>query len=307
MGSFRVEEYHVTDETRRLWQTELDMADVLLCICRQFNLKIWACFGTLLGAARHKGFIPWDDDLDFVMMRPDYDKLVTLCRQGKVNAFLPTNYSFDSEDISVLKLRRSDTTAIHPQKKWGKNVNNGVWIDVFCLDVAPDDVQSVKKEFVKLNTEERLYRNRKIAFYAMVASPSYVIRHALIRLYFVFRSCEGLRNSIENRLRNCEDRFSGDKIWPYLCWSLAKSIDKVPIYSSSWFDKTVMLPFEDRCFPCPAGWEQLLVEQYGDWQIPVMGGSLHEGAEIDLNNPYDRIISERLSKMPLWKRYAHLH
>lgn len=59
-----VENYYVTDNTRRLWNVELDMADVLLKVCQRFNLRIWAYFGTLLRAARHKGFIPWNDDLD---------------------------------------------------------------------------------------------------------------------------------------------------------------------------------------------------------------------------------------------------
>ena len=71
-------DYPVSELTQKIWRIELDLADVLLDMCNKYNLKIWAAYGTLIGAARHKGFIPWDNDLDFVMMRSDYDKLLNL-------------------------------------------------------------------------------------------------------------------------------------------------------------------------------------------------------------------------------------
>lgn len=302
-----VENYYVTDNTRRLWSIELDMADVLLKVCQRFNLRIWAYFGTLLGAARHKGFIPWDDDLDFVMMREDYDHLTELVKKGIVEPFLPSNYSFDIDDISVLKLRRCDTTAIHPQKRWGSNMNHGVWIDVFCLDVAPDDTMSESDWFKSLNSDERLYRNRVFLYYAMIDNLSFKFRHAIVRLYFVFHSLKKLRVSIENRMRSCKQKYSGEIIWPYMCWGLAKEYDKVPRYEKVWFENTVWLPFEDRELPCPSGWEHCLAAQYGDWKIPIMGESLHEGVEIDLDKPYEVFIKERLSKMSFLKRYAYRH
>ena len=302
-----IDNYIVSEETRRLWNVELDLADVLLDVCQRFDLHIWACFGSLLGAARHKGFIPWDDDLDFVMMREDYDHLTELVKKGIVNPFLPSNFAFDIDDISVLKLRRCDTTAIHPQKRWGSNMNQGVWVDVFCLDVAPDNVTSEINWFKELNSDERLYRNRVFLYYAMIDNFSYKLRHALVRWYFVFHSLKRLRYSIEDRMRSCKQKYSGKTIWPYLCWGLVKEYEKVPRYEKVWFDKTIWLPFEDRKLPCPVGWEHLLVVQYGDWKTPIIGGSLHEGVEIDLDRPYEEVIKERLSKMPFWKRYAYKH
>lgn len=65
----------VTAQTKRIWNIQLNLAARLLEVCKKHNLKIWCDGGTLLGAIRHKGFIPWDDDMDFAMMRKDFDIL----------------------------------------------------------------------------------------------------------------------------------------------------------------------------------------------------------------------------------------
>ena len=108
-------------------------------------------------------------------------------------------------------------------------------------------------------------------------------------------------------MRSCKQKYSGEIIWPYLCWGLAKELDKVPRYEKVWFENTVWLPFEDRELPCPVGWEHCLAAQYGDWKIPIIGEPLHEGVEIDLDKPYEVFIKERLSKMSFIKRYAYRH
>jgi lipopolysaccharide cholinephosphotransferase len=233
------EDYPVSEQTKRLWSLELEMADVLLNICKKYNLQIWACFGTLLGAARHKGFIPWDDDLDFVMMRPDYDRLVQLCQKKEVLELLPKNYAFDNEDISVLKLRCSNTTAITSLYKWCDKFNQGVWIDVFCLDIAPDVMDSESlHEYERIKAKVRIYRNRKLTYYAMNKSPKFVLRHALIRFFFIFRSLEGFRIELEDFFRSNNTKHSGKFVWPFLIWSLAKDVKKVPRYEVAWFKNT---------------------------------------------------------------------
>ena len=300
------EDYPVSEETKQLWRLELEMSDVLLEFCQRHNLKIFACYGTLIGAARHKGFIPWDDDIDFVMMREDYDKLLQLAKEGGAN-LLPDNYSFDTEDISVIKLRRNDTTMINPSYRWSKDINQGVWVDVFCLDVAPDNFAAEREKYDNLKKRIRMYRNYRLGYFAYVPSIRYAVGHLFLKIVFLFNNLKGHRKQTEDVFRNDAKLYSGKKVWGFLIWSILKDTGKVAIYDKSWFDDIVMLPFEDRELPCPIGWEQLLTAQYGDWRTPVKGGSQHEGTYVNVERPYTEYIETKLMAMPWWKRYWYKH
>ena len=300
------EDYCVSENTRRLWAVEMELADVLLDFCQKHDLKVYACYGTLIGAVRHKGFIPWDDDMDFVMMRDDYDRLLQLIKvEG--GRLLPENYSFDTDDISVLKLRRNDTTMLQASYRLGKT-NQGVWIDVFCLDVAPDNLAEADTgRYDRLRSQIRMDKNYKLRYYAYVPTLHFFVGHLLLKVYFFFKDINRHRKEIEDELRLDAQKYSGQKVWGYVFWSSVYETRKISVYDRSWFDDTVMLPFEDRQLPCPAGWEQLLAVQYGDWRTPVKGGSQHEGACIDLDMPYREFVESRLKAMPWWTRYWYKH
>ena len=70
--------YLISKEMKQVWACELDLLKKLLQVCEKYNLKCWADAGTLIGAIRDHGFIPWDDDIDVAMLREDYDKLVSI-------------------------------------------------------------------------------------------------------------------------------------------------------------------------------------------------------------------------------------
>ena len=110
--------YTVDEKTKRVWAVQLEMLDEVERICKANGLKYFADSGTLIGAIRHEGYIPWDDDIDLVMLREDYDKFVQkiwcsrLCIQRKI-IFAATPRSETARPAAAMKkIKRRDITAV---------------------------------------------------------------------------------------------------------------------------------------------------------------------------------------------------
>lgn len=135
--SFFVEEercgFLVTREMKKIWAIALDQLLKFDAVCKKYNLKYFLSYGSLLGAIRHKGFIPWDDDMDVLMLREDYDKLLTLGKEFQYPYFLQTPYSDPGYYFSYAKMRNSNTTCITTQFRFQK-INWGQNFDIFPLD-----------------------------------------------------------------------------------------------------------------------------------------------------------------------------
>ncbi len=124
-------------EFQQLRRVELDILKEFEKVCEQLQLKYYCIYGTALGAIRHKGYIPWDDDIDVGMPRKDYDVFVE-----KAQMLLPENYFVQThmnehEYLNPFaKLRKSDTTFIEIASKEAC-INHGIYIDIFPLDGYP--------------------------------------------------------------------------------------------------------------------------------------------------------------------------
>lgn len=115
------------------------------CVANDINYSL--AYGTLIGSIRHKGFIPWDDDLDIIMLRPDYEKF---CRTFKANGYEVVSRE-TRKDCLISFARVCDTrkTYIKTMEPWIRNVGDlGVWIDIFPIDSVPDDFDSYHKMYL---------------------------------------------------------------------------------------------------------------------------------------------------------------
>lgn len=114
----------------------LRMLKIIDYICIQHGLEYWLCSGTLLGAVRHKGFIPWDDDLDICMMRDDYEKFLMICSKELPNdLFLQTHDTEASYDYLPLPCKIRDMKSlIISEGTQNKKYNQGLFIDIFPAD-----------------------------------------------------------------------------------------------------------------------------------------------------------------------------
>lgn len=141
-------DFLVTAERKKVWAIELDLLNQVDTICRKYGLQYFLIGGSLLGAVRHYGFIPWDDDIDIVLPRKDYEKFLTLKDKFSYPYFLQTPYTDPGFYYSIAKLRNCRTSAIdYPFLYQGFNM--GIFIDIVPLDDVMNE--GARERFEKIN------------------------------------------------------------------------------------------------------------------------------------------------------------
>ena len=131
--------YTISAEMKKLWAVELDLLAEFDRVCRKNNLTYYAFCGTLLGAVRHSGFIPWDDDIDVVMFREDFKKLSEVAEEEFQHPyFFQTPFSDPGLVMGGCRLRNSDTTVSNDVEFKRPYKNKGIFIDLFVNATVPD-------------------------------------------------------------------------------------------------------------------------------------------------------------------------
>lgn len=289
-----IDGYVVSAETKKLWEVELDLAKHLLEVCNKYNLKIWASGGTLLGAVRHKGFIPWDDDMDFCMMREDYNKLVEIGPTEFKDPYFFQSYYTDSFWGGMIKIRRSDTTMI-PSHYQLREYNMGVFIDVFVMDAIPDDKNEFQLLYKKVRFLRKLLHNNNI-IHTEYLSLIRRVKHAIVSLFFKFISPISIQRRIVDLLSSYSINDNKECGLIDFCALSNMDISKVIRGEKYCYDKTIMMPFQDMMLPAPEGYDHLLRRQYGEYMIPVRAKQLHTNIVIDCERSYKEVLMELKSK-----------
>lgn len=141
-------DFYVDESRKKVWAICLDLLREFDSICRKHNLRYFLSFGSLLGAIRHNGFIPWDDDMDVCMLREDYEKLLTLKDEFSGPYFLQQPCCDNGYYFSFAKLRNSNTSGIVTAFVHS-NFNQGLFLDIFPLDSHRKESEEVEFEQMK--------------------------------------------------------------------------------------------------------------------------------------------------------------
>ena len=132
-----MESERANTKLRQLQHCEIDILDEFVRLCKKHELKYWLIAGTLLGAVRHKGFIPWDDDIDVAMPREDYDRFFEICKEElDPRYFYQTSETDEHYFLTYAKLRKKDTE-VYEERFRDSKFYKGVFIDIFPLDFSP--------------------------------------------------------------------------------------------------------------------------------------------------------------------------
>lgn len=282
--------YLVKAEIKELWAVQLDLLSEFDRVCKKYDLKYILDFGTLLGAVRHNGFIPWDDDLDVSMLREDYDKLMKIGPKEFTHPyFLQNHYTDKGYDLSVAKLRRSDTTLIEIENlKHKSQYNHGIFIDIFVWDNIPTNDL---KELEVLN--QKLF-GAYSHLYVMKHRPSLNDRIKLpltLLRYLFYKLLYGSSEKEYRRLYAMATQFSKSDYVANLMYL------KSECRLRKWHEDLTEIAFEGMMFPVPADYDELLTDCYGDYMVPVRGASDHTIVYFDANRPYKEVIKERGYKL----------
>lgn len=291
--------YLVTSEVKGLWAVCLDLLESFKKVCAKYHLRYFAAYGTLIGAMRHNGFIPWDDDLDLVMPRKDYEELCRHAEEFKYPYFLQMEKNDVGFSRPFARLRNSETTAVQKIEDFGKRIhyNQGIFIDIFPIDSFPDDEKDLelfvskttqlKNKMLKFSRwstryiryqdeKSRLKIKEKVRYFI-----SLILQFSMERLK--------LQNPYVRQLDKASQSFNDSNTGlcgvPYI-WKAGKKW----VWKKEWFEETIEVPFEMISISVPKNYDEILSTIYGNWREFVVGKNTHGELLFDTSVSYKEFI-----------------
>lgn len=278
--------YKVKDNTYGIadFQTELlDILRIFMDICDKYGLRWWASGGTCIGALRHNGFVPWDDDLDVAMPRPDYEKLWSLREEiNKDSRYIITRTSEEKNyHHRVMQLVDTQTTFIHARSA-DEDVEHGVYIDILPMDACAPG---------KLSYYRQVMNAMIFSVYNIQCLPEYNDGKAVSRMTDIALKLIRRPKARYRIWKHCEKQMVRYN------WETAKQIAHLSCdtksmlhpYDASWFSTVKKHKFEDIEINLPIGAEKYLTQYFGDFmQLPPEKSRhpVHNTKLIDLEHPY---------------------
>ena len=252
------------EETRvlaRVHGVQLGLLHEVDRICREHGIAYMAVHGTLLGAVRHRGFIPWDDDADIAMPRPEYDRFLEIARRE-----LREPYFLQTPDREpgcffggYTKLRDSRTAALEERNR-GRKFNQGIWIDIFPLDRCPSDPRARER------LERRIARRQRVLIYKCWRSGGGMVTglpRRRRRLYKLAAKVVPYGLLLRRVDRLCRSSRGKDTLSILACYYRGTR-GNVNVYRAEECRELIRLPFEDMMIPVSAHWHEWLVRRYGE-------------------------------------------
>lgn len=244
-------------DSKKLKEYEVKVLDEFVKICKEHDIPYFITYGTLLGAVRHKGFIPWDDDIDVHLAPNDYYKFKEIMKDNpNPKVFYQAIETEKYYPLPFAKLRMNNTMALETKMK-GLPIHHGIYIDIFPLVPYPDDKKAQKLfsrnlTIIYLLLEADLHDKGKYNTYGKLGKVLSKIFKIIPRTW---------RNSIAKKMLKKLIMYKG-KYHEYI-----DVIDRVS-FPSDCFDKTTKVSFEGKQYDAPKDYDRFMTSLYGDYMTP---------------------------------------
>lgn len=267
------------EQLELLKKCQLEILAEFVKVCEQLGLRYYLMWGTLLGAIRHQGYIPWDDDIDVGMPREDYEKFMKLGQKRlPKHMFIQSCFTDEEYLVYFSKIRNSNTTFI--ETLMGKmKINHGIFIDIYPIDNYPENIKAARA----INKKAVLYDRRIMCEYIWTGSVSFKLKQMIKKMIL------GLFMPSVKKVACKREQLYKDIPSSKLCIIAG---ERKPTFAE-WYGEGVDVFFEGMNLKAPKEWDKLLTHLYGDYMKlpPVEERVAHHDVDvIDVERPYTDYI-----------------
>lgn len=258
------------NDIKDIQREELRILKTFDTICKKHNINYTLAYGTLIGAMRHQGFIPWDDDVDTVMTRESYDYLKTIIEKELPDDMFFTDGDIEDQYWYGFGKIRSKNIEMKEKSTTYTGIHQGVWIDIFPFDALPNDPIE-KAEFIH---KIKSLHNKFVMFVYTYASPKQNLPNRLIRGSLrIFNILTHRWNPFLKKWYKEREalmtRYNSDQSLQdltCLCDNVKEEDYDLLKISKDEINDIIYVDFEGEKFPVPRAYDRILSSFYGDWR-----------------------------------------
>ncbi|MBQ8116579.1 MAG: LicD family protein [Lachnospiraceae bacterium] len=280
-------DFNISKMMKCAWAAQLEVLSDVIDVCQKHSIQYYSFWGTLLGAVRHKGFIPWDDDIDICMLREDYMAFLEVVQSELPSSFCVLNvYNEDEYENTFTRITNShaiDLSEEHLIRYHGCPFVVG--IDIFPLDRVPVTAERIDLQSSIASMITQMIGLAKYADKQQDLSVTESVKQSIAEGIAVIEETLGARVNSDrsdlNRLRQLFDHTAmlgnsekGEYLTSYPEYAQGKGF----LLEENWFAKDAAhkMPFENIKINVPSDWDKVLQALYGDYMIPVKGSADHD-------------------------------
>ena len=265
-----------------IWDAEQSILDEIDRVCRENGLRYSLAYGTLIGAIRHQGFIPWDDDVDIMMPREDYDRLIALWPTAASKAFVVDNCDDHPDSVNNFsKIRKNHTTFLQFEVERTRSYHKGFFVDLFPADRVPEGRLAQMIQFLDFSLNLLYNRGAPSGNGGVIGLAERILLGIMPKKRY---------HSLSLRFGRRSRRWNQFNRGQYVMPSTIR--DCRLYYPADFFDHLELVRFRGKDYFTVKDWDYALRLEYGDYmKLPPEAERIwkHHPILIDFNRNYEEI------------------